>query len=159
MQYFVTLIEEYVMYEVIQNQWIQFKAQLVRIQLFEELVDLHNNYLNTILSRCFLRGTVKDSQSESYLGEEKRLQSTLNLIFSQVFKLNHLIKEYGITICSAEEAETDIETITKHFKETSMALYTAVRNMAYKGQHQELFMKLDFNRFFAKQFPQRMQIK
>ena len=150
MQYFVTLIEEYVMYEVIQNQWTQFKQQLVKIQLFEELVDLHNNYLNAVLTRCFLRGTVKDNQSETYFGEEKRLQSTLSLIFNQVFKFNHLIKEYGTSICSEEEAETDIETVTKHFKETSMALYIAVRNMAYKGQHQELFLKLDFNRYFAK---------
>ena len=128
MHYFATLIEEYVLVEVIQTQWVYFKNSLENIMLFEELVDLHNNYLDTILDKCFLRG--KESKD---LGNEKKMQSTLNLIFSQVFKLNHIIKEYGTTICSDEEAMIDVATVNKHFMETSFALYAAVRNMAYKG--------------------------
>lgn len=151
MQYFVTLIEEYILNEVIQSQWLAFKTALEKIDLFEELVELHNNYLNTVLAKCFLRRTVQDGADITELSGEKKLQTTLNLIFTQVFKLNHLIKEYGTSICSDEEAIADVAKVTKTFNETAIAIYTALRNMAYKGQHQELFLKLDFNRFFAKQ--------
>jgi hypothetical protein len=72
-----------------------------------------------------------------------------------VFKLNHLVKEYGSGICSDQEAIADVTIVTKSFMETAVALYHAVRNMAYKGQHQELFLKLDFNKYFARYTQQR----
>lgn len=68
-----------------------------------------------------------------------------------MFKLNHLIREYGTSICTLPEALTDIDSVTQQFKETSFALYAAVRNMAYKGQHQQLFLKMDFNKYFSRQ--------
>jgi hypothetical protein len=150
MYYFTSLLEEYVMNEVIQTEWLRFKKALTSISLFEELVDLHNGYLNTILEKCFLRGTVRDGNTEVYVMHERKLQQTFNLIFNHVFKLNHLIREYGTSICESD-ALTDLESVAQQFKETSTALYAAVRNMAYKGQHQELFLKMDFNRYFAKQ--------
>jgi hypothetical protein len=52
-----------------------------------------------------------------------------------VFKLNHLVKEYGTGICSDEEAIADLGSVHKSFMDTAVALYQAVRNMAYKGQH------------------------
>ena len=109
------------------------------------MVDLHNNYLDNILDKCFLKG-----REAKEFTTEKKMQTTLSLIFSQVFKLNHLVKEYGTSICTDKEAKVDVETVTKHFMETSFALYGAVRNMAYKGQHTELFLRLDFNKYFSK---------
>ena len=135
MHYFVSLIEEYVLYEVIHSQWLHFKKGLASLTLFEELVDLHNSYLDTVLERCFLRGTVNDGRGQTDVAQEKKIQSTLGLIFSQVFKLNHLLKEYGTGICSEEEAIADLSNVYKNFMETAVALYHAVRNMAYKGQH------------------------
>jgi len=100
MHYFASLLEEYVMFEVIQSEWLHFKKALTSISLFEELVDLHNNYLNAILEKCFLRGTVRDGNTDIELAQEKKLQSIFSLIFSQIFKLNHLIREYGTSICT-----------------------------------------------------------
>jgi hypothetical protein len=100
MHYFASLLEEYVMFEVIQSEWLNFKKALTSISLFEELVDLHNNYLNAILEKCFLRGTVRDGNTDIELAQEKKLQSIFSLIFSQIFKLNHLIREYGTSICT-----------------------------------------------------------
>jgi hypothetical protein len=50
-----------------------------------------------------------------------------------VFKLLHLLKEYGTAICTEEDALLDVASLTKSFTETSLALYTAVRLMANKG--------------------------
>jgi intracellular septation protein A len=73
MHYFVSLIEEYVLYEVIHNQWLQFKKGLTSLTLFEELVDLHNTYLDTVLEKCFLRGTIKDGRAQTDIAQEKKL--------------------------------------------------------------------------------------
>lgn len=70
------------MFEVVQTEWLRFKKALTGISLFEELVDLHNEYLNSILEKCFLRGTVKDGVADTDLAQERKLQSTFSLIFS-----------------------------------------------------------------------------
>ena len=55
------------MVAVIQSQWKIFKKQLAQINYFEDLISLHNAYLDTILEKCFL-GRARDN----------RLQITIN---------------------------------------------------------------------------------
>ena len=61
MQYFLKTIDEYVMVAVIQSQWKIFKKQLAQINYFEDLISLHNAYLDTILEKCFL-GRARDNR-------------------------------------------------------------------------------------------------
>ena len=60
MNYFVRMFEEYVMTEVIEAEWTNFRKALGKASLFEEIVGLHNRYLDTISDKCFLeRGSGK----------------------------------------------------------------------------------------------------
>ena len=54
MHYFINRIEEYVQIDVIQSQWTVFKSKLSQLNYFEELVNLHNQYLDRILAKSFL---------------------------------------------------------------------------------------------------------
>lgn len=54
MQYFLRTIDEYVMVAVVQSQWSILKRQLAHVDYFEELIALHNAYLDTVLEKCFL---------------------------------------------------------------------------------------------------------
>jgi hypothetical protein len=60
MNYFVRMFEEYVMTEVIEVEWTNFRKTLGKANLFEDIVTLHNRYLDTISEKCLLeRGTGK----------------------------------------------------------------------------------------------------
>jgi len=54
------MFEEYVMTEVIETEWTSFRKTLTQATLFEEIVTLHNRYLDTIAEKCLLeRGSGK----------------------------------------------------------------------------------------------------
>ena len=97
MHYFLRTIDEYVMVAVIQSQWKILKEQLGQINYFEELISLHNSYLDTILEKCFL-GRSRDN----------RLSRTINQIFDFVFKLHFLVRNYGVGICRDQQAKLDL---------------------------------------------------
>ena len=137
MHYFINTMEEYVMIAVIQAQWTTLKSKLAQINYFEELIALHNQYLDRILDKCFLNRP------------DNRLQITLNQIFTFVFKLHYLVKQYGAGICRDYQAKHDVSQVSLSFRDYSRFLYQIVRNLANKGQFNELFIRLDFNKFFA----------
>ena len=89
MHYFVSSMEEYVMVEVIESSWAMMKQKLAQINLFEELVALHNDYLDVILEKCFLASS-----------SENRLLITLSQMFGFILKLHQVVKEYGPAMLS-----------------------------------------------------------
>lgn len=46
MQHFVSMLEEYVLMEVISAKWKTFKDALTKIQIFEDIIKLHNEFLD-----------------------------------------------------------------------------------------------------------------
>ena len=48
MQHFVSVLEQYTMIEVIQAAWVIFKQNLAHQTVFEDLIKLHNEYLDSI---------------------------------------------------------------------------------------------------------------
>ena len=48
MQHFVSVLEQYTLIEVIQAAWVIFKQNLVHQTVFEDLIKLHNEYLDSI---------------------------------------------------------------------------------------------------------------
>jgi hypothetical protein len=48
MQHFVSVLEQYSLIEVIQSQWTIFKANLSHQTVFEDLIKLHNDFLDAI---------------------------------------------------------------------------------------------------------------
>jgi hypothetical protein len=54
MQYFVSTLEEYVMTEVITTAWMEVKRKLPTLDNFDDLVELHSEYLDFICDKCFI---------------------------------------------------------------------------------------------------------
>jgi hypothetical protein len=125
------------MVAVIHSQWTILKKQLAQIDYFEELISLHNSYLDTILEKCFLARA-----------RDNRLQITLNQIFEFVFKLHFLVRSHGVDITRDYSAKQELQNISVQFRDYSRFLYQIVRNLAQKGQFKELFIRLDFNKFY-----------
>jgi hypothetical protein len=48
MQHFVSVLEQYTLIEVIQPAWVIFKQNLAHQTVFEDLIKLHNEYLDSI---------------------------------------------------------------------------------------------------------------
>jgi hypothetical protein len=48
MQHFVSVLEQYTLIEVIQAAWVVFKQNLAHQTVFEDLIKLHNEYLDSI---------------------------------------------------------------------------------------------------------------
>ena len=48
MQHFVSVLEQYTLIEVIQAAWVFFKQNLANQTVFEDLIKLHNEYLDSI---------------------------------------------------------------------------------------------------------------
>lgn len=46
MQHFVTMLEQYAMTEVIESLWTTFRESLAHITVFEDLIKLHNDFLD-----------------------------------------------------------------------------------------------------------------
>jgi hypothetical protein len=67
MHHFFTTLDEYLMTEVIHTAWHHFKSRLPSLNSFEELVDLHREYLNFMLDKSFLQR-----------GKTSRVVDTLN---------------------------------------------------------------------------------
>ena len=125
------------MVAVVQSQWSILKKQMAQIDYFEELITLHNAYLDTILEKCFLARA-----------RDKRLQITLNQIFEFVFKLHFIVRSHGADVCREGQAKQELLNISNSFRDYSRFMYQIVRNLAQKGQFKELFIRLDFNKFY-----------
>ena len=89
------------------------------------------------MEKCFLRRA-----------GDNRLQVTINQIFQFVIKLHFIVRNYGVGVCRDYRAKTDLQNISKQFGDYSRFLYQIVRNLAQKGQFKELFIRLDFNKFY-----------
>lgn len=99
MQHFISMMEQYALTEVIEASWKNFKDSLTRIQDFEDLIKLHNDFLDQILVKCFI-----DKKDHKVMGLISNLYEFVN-------KLNKLVKEYGATICYTKEAINEIRII------------------------------------------------
>lgn len=71
-------------------------------------------------------------------------------MFGFVLQFNKIVKEYGIDVCKDKEALKQIIQIDTSFKKYTEFLYQLVKHLAYKGQFKELFLRLDFNKFYEK---------
>ena len=120
MHYFVTSMEEYIMVEVIELSWSILRKKLQTINMFEELVALHNDYLDVIMEKCFIAKA-----------EKSGLLLTLNQMFGFILKFHQLVKEFGPAIVSDYQAKIEVKSISAQFAEYSLFLYKVVKKLAY----------------------------
>ena len=100
MQYFVRMLEEYVMMEVIEAEFSKLKKELAKVNLFEELVALHNQFLDNILEKCMLEKI------------SSKMLICLNQMFRQVLNFAETVREYpDLLLCTEVEARIIVERI------------------------------------------------
>ena len=54
MHNFMSTFEEYLMTDGIEAGWESLKAQMANIQIFEDLIKIHNEYLDKILDKSMM---------------------------------------------------------------------------------------------------------
>jgi len=122
MHHFVQMIEQYCQTEVIEAAWSRFRKGMAQIQLFEDLVRIHNEFLDHVLFKCFI--DKKDS----------KIRGLLDSIFGFVFKLNMIVSEFGEHIHFSDHAMKEVREIEGQFNKYLGFLYELVKQLAAKGQ-------------------------
>lgn len=65
-------------------------------------------------------------------------------------QFNKTVKEFGATIVESKDANEQITRIESEFDKYTHYLYQLVKHLAYKGSFKELYLRLDFNKFYDK---------
>lgn len=59
-----------------------------------------------------------------------------------------MVRNYGVGVCRDYQAKSDLLNVSNSFRDYSRFMYQIVRNLSHKGQFKELFVRLDFNKFY-----------
>ena len=121
MHHFVRVLDEYAMVEVIQTSWEQLKRKLAQLQTFEQLIQLHSDYLDRIMDRCFVTKKVN------------RVMTTLDQMFAFILKMCQLVRESGVDIVRDVQARADLQSVQTSFSDYSTFLRQVVKQLSEKG--------------------------
>lgn len=139
MHLFVTLLQEHVATVVHGSAWLDFEKALRKAEHVEELIEAHDFYLNSVISKCSLEG-----RSRFVIEHAK-------IMFSLVERLHGLLLDacpfQPFTSTELEE----LQNLEVDFNRVHRFLYTMTKSIAAKGQSAELFLRIDYNGFFASQ--------
>lgn len=71
-------------------------------------------------------------------------------MFGFVLQFTQLVKKHGVQIVSNENAFNEVKLIEEAFERYTQYLYHLVKHLAYKGMFKELYLRLDFNKYYDK---------
>ena len=83
--------------------------------------------------------------------KDHKIMSYIAKVFSFVLQLHKIVKECGPQIIQSREAMDRVEQIEEQFSDYTRYLYQLVKHLASKGSFKELFLRLDFNKYYDKQ--------
>lgn len=86
MHNFMSTFEEYLMIDGIESGWLSLKSQMSSIQIFEDLIKIHNEFLDKILDKSMMGR------------KETKIAQFITQIFINIQKFCCLIQEYGSDI-------------------------------------------------------------
>jgi hypothetical protein len=139
MHLFVTLLQEHVATVVHGSAWLELERSLSKAGNIEALVEVHDSYLNSVISKCSLEG-----RSRFVIEHAK-------IMFSLVERLHGLLLDAcPFQPFTATELEA-LQTLETDFNRVHRFLFTMTKSIAAKGQSSELFLRIDYNGFLANQ--------
>ena len=106
--------------------------------VFEDLVQLHNDFLDQIMVKCFINTN------------DHRIMAQVDKMFQFVRKFNQIVRDYGTDIVNSDQAIDDVNNIKESFEKYTYYMYEMVKHLAHKGHFKELYLLLDFNKFYDK---------
>ena len=59
-----------------------------------------------------------------------------------------MVRSHGVDVCRNPSVKKQLDSISVQFRDYSRFMYQIVRNLSHKGQFKELFIRLDFNKFY-----------
>lgn len=104
---FTCTFEQYIMIDAIDAGWQSFNKRLQSIQVFEDLISIHNEYLDKILDKSMLGR------------KETKIAQFISQIFICIQKFCSLIQEYQVELLESPTAGQEVETLKNQFKEQS----------------------------------------
>lgn len=139
MQHFLDIYQGYIASELHGSSWKFLTKSIGKAQSLDQLIQVHKQYLDMIMSRCFLtdKGQVVMNQ--------------LDAIFKLVMKFRNMVLDYES--CSAFE----FERFEQDFNSIHRFAFKMTQAMAVKGNYPELFVRLDFNEFMTKKIQKEME--
>lgn len=144
MQHFLDIFQGYIASEVHGTAWKFLKSGLPNCKTLDELINLHKNYLERVMLKCFLdtKGTVVMEQLRIIFGLVMRFQSIL-------FAIDHQ--------SDLDEATIDqLRSIEQDFNRIHRFLYKMTKTISNKGNYPELFLRLDFNGYMELQLEKEL---
>mmetsp|Transcript_42979 Transcript_42979/g.31384 ORF Transcript_42979/g.31384 Transcript_42979/m.31384 type:complete len:114 (+) Transcript_42979:44-385(+) len=110
MQHFISMMEQFVLTEVIEALWTKFKESLTNISVFEDLIRLHNDFLDKVMQKCYIDK------------KDNKVLALINQMFEFILKFNKVVKEKGPQVSSDQEAIEEIKKLETSFNKYSYFL-------------------------------------
>ena len=129
MHTFMSTFEHYVMIDIIDSNWSEFIKKLSKIQVFEDLIQLHNSFLDKVLDMTMLGR--RETKIAEFIGQM--------LICIQKFAA--LVHDNQFQIIESGPMQ-DVEVLHDQFKDQQQFFMKFVEQLASKGHYQELNIRL-----------------
>lgn len=143
MQQFINNLMQYILNEIVDKLWTKFHQNLHKIVRFEDILILHKDYLNAALDKCFIL------KKDSRVGElMKHMLSLIQELYKLCIHLEFSDEVRRETIKSPSFM-SKINTLDKSFDQYSVFFYKLIKSLAEKGMFKELFLRIDFNGYYA----------
>jgi len=139
MHMFVTLLQEHVATVVHGSAWLEFEKALRKAEHIEALIEAHDSYLSSVISKCYLEGKSR------FVIEHARI------MFSLVERLHGLLLEACPFQPFTPTELDELQTLEIDVSRVHRFLYTMTKSIAAKGQSSELFLRIDYNGYFSSQ--------
>ncbi|CAG9322383.1 TUBGCP6 [Blepharisma stoltei] len=139
MQHFLDIFQGYIASEVHGTAWKFLKSSIQKCKNLDELIDLHKQYLERVLLKCFLdlKGNVVMEQ--------------LRIIFGLVMRFQGIMKQIDSETGIDEEVIQKLKSVEQDFNRIHRFLYKMTKTISSKGNYPELFLRLDFNGYMEQQ--------
>jgi len=126
MHNFMSTFEEYLMIDAIEAGWEALKKKMASIQVFEELISIHNEYLDKILDKSMLGR------------KETKIAQFITQVFECIQKYCALVHEYQSAVITSESAFEEFLTLKEQFVDQTRFFRRFVAQLAVKGHYREL---------------------
>jgi lysyl-tRNA synthetase class I len=141
MYHFIVTLQNYLTNQISDVSWNEFQQQLATAESFEDVIDVHNRYLDAMITRCMLNEPAKP------------IQVTLDRIFAAVHHFHEQVDQYLKTEARpTQERNTTlvmyIQSTKLEFRQCTKFLFTivsALSSRGYKYDLTDLLVNLNYN--------------
>lgn len=140
MQHFVTVMDGYVVNQIIHVSWLEFQQQLKEVDGLDDLCDCHASYLNRMLFRSLL--------TKKAVPVMKMVQDILSLVLQ--FRTQIMSNHWRLR--GTHPSFDNVCSTYDKFKQYSGFLFIVIAKLVDRGYQphlEALLLQLDFNSHYS----------